>query len=286
MDHRHEFPIERMCRVLGVSTSGYYKWLRKGESLREQENRALTRRIEAVHRESHSVYGAPRITTALRNEGLQVSQPRVERLMKKAGVRSVTGRKFKKTTDSAHNYPVVSDLLKRDFTAERKAQKWVSDITYLWTQKGWVYLTVVIDLYDRKVVGWSLSPSLRAEDTAIAAWRNALHERDLSGPLIFHSDRGIQYACDAFVRELEPHPGLQRSMSRKGDCWDNAVAESFFRSLKTEWMHRWRFKDLKHAELAVFEYIESFYNTRRIHSSIGYNAPNQYTTMSNRKKAA
>jgi transposase InsO family protein len=254
--------------------------------MREQENRALTRRIEAVHRESHSVYGAPRITRELHKEGFQVSQRRVERLMKDAGIRSVTGRKFKKTTDSAHSYPVVGDLLKRDFTAEREAQVWVSDITYLWTQKGWVYLTVVIDLYDRKVVGWSLSRSLTAADTSIAAWRDALYERDLSGPLIFHSDRGVQYACDAFVRELEPHKGLQRSMSRKGDCWDNAVAESFFRSLKTEWTHRWKFKDLKNAELAVFEYIDSFYNTRRLHSSIGYMAPNQCRKMSNRERAA
>jgi putative transposase len=136
------------------------------------------------------------------------------------------------------------------------------------------------------VVGWSLSRSLKAADTSIAAWKDALYERDMSGPLIFHSDRGVQYACDAFVRELEPHKGLQRSMSRKGDCWDNAVPESFFRSLKTEWTHRWKFKDLKNAKLAVFEYIESFYNTRRLHSTIGYKAPNQCRTMSNRERAA
>lgn len=271
---------------MGVSTSGFYKWLRKGESQRQQENRALTRRIEALHRQSHSVYGAPRITRELHKEGFQVSQPRVERLMRKAGVRSVTGKKFKKTTDSAHAYPVVEDLLKRDFTAERRAQVWVSDITYLWTQKGWVYLTVVIDLYDRKVVGWSLSASLKARDTSIAAWRNALGRSGSSGPLIFHSDRGVQYACDEFVGALEPHLRLQRSMSRKGDCWDNAVAESFFRSLKTEWTHRWRFKEIKDAELAVFEYIESFYNTRRLHSTLGYRAPDKYTEMSNQEKAA
>lgn len=278
MDHRHIFPIERMCQLLGVSTSGYYKWLQRGESLREQENRALTRRIEEVHRQSRSIYGSPRITRELHKEGVRISKPRVERLMKKAGIRSVTGRKFKKTTDSDHNYPVVRNLLKRDFTAERKAQVWVSDITYLWTKKGWVYLTVVIDLYDRKVVGWSLSRSLKAAETTIAAWRNAVLQRAVIGPLIFHSDRGIQYACHEFVRELELHHELQRSMSRKGDCWDNAVAESFFRSLKTEWTHRWKFNDLKDAELAVFEYIESFYNTRRLHSTIGYKAPNQCRT--------
>jgi transposase InsO family protein len=196
--------------------------------------------------------------------------------MRKAGIRAVAKRRFVATTDSKHNYPVADNLLNRNFNASRPGEVWVSDITYVRTREGWLYLTIILDLFDRKVVGWSTSKTLKARDTVIAAWRMAIMSRPIHEKLIFHSDRGIQYACTEFKGHLSAYPLVIQSMSRKGDCWDNAVAESFFKTIKTEALYRQKFKTRRQAELAVFEYIETWYNNKRKHSSLNYLSPIEY----------
>ncbi|QNT15664.1 IS3 family transposase [Empedobacter stercoris] len=212
-------------------------------------------------------YGSPRIAKELESLGIKVSKQRVARLMKKHALRSILKRKFKVTTDSSHKYPVVENHLNRNFTVEKPNSAWVSDITYIRTKQGWLYLTTVIDLFDRKVIGWSVSSTMYAKDTSITAFKMALINRPLmkTDSLIFHSDRGVQYACKEFCREVERYKLITRSMSRKGNCWDNAVAESFFKTLKMELIYQNRYQTRKEAKLSIFEYIEGFYNTHRRH---------------------
>ena len=186
--------------------------------------------------------------------------------MRKYGFRSVHKKKFKVTTDSRHSYPVSENVLNRNFTAERVSQKWVSDLTYIQTKEGWLYLTVIIDLFDRKVVGWSFSSAMTAQETVIPAWRMACRNRPIQKDLIFHSDRGVQYACKAF-RNLLKSNLITQSMSRKGNCWDNAVAESFFKTLKVERVYQMAYSSRNEAKMDLFRYIEGWYNTRRIHSA-------------------
>lgn len=264
-----------MCRVLGVSRSGYYRWSEAGPSARTVENRRITGQIRAVHGQSRQTYGSPRIAAELRAQGVEVSRPRVARLMRLAGIRSVARKKFVATTDSGHAFPVAPNLLDRDFRAGLPGRAWVSDITYIRTAEGWTYLTVVIDLATRRVVGWALSRGLSAAETSVAAWKMAVRHRPPGPGLVFHSDRGVQYACTAFTRLLGP-AGAVQSMSRKANCWDNAVAESFFRTLKVEWVYRNLFATRAQAENAVFDYIETWYNTRRRHSTLGYLPPAEY----------
>lgn len=264
-----EFPVEKMCKVFKVSKSGYYRSQGMPSSSRHNENRMLLSKIRRIHEKSKATYGSPRITKELNAEGVKVSRPRVARLMRKNGIRAVHAKKFVVTTDSKHKYPVAENLLNRDFTPEAKAQKWVSDITYIKTKKGWLYLTVIIDLFDRKVIGWSLSSDLNATNTCIAAWRMAVKNRPLCGELIFHSDRGVQYACNAFRNLLSSYEGVKQSMSRRGNCWDNAVAESFFKTIKVELIYRERYDRKEEAALAVFEWIETWYNRKRRHSALG-----------------
>ena len=269
-DHQKEFPVGKMCKVFKVSRSGYYAWRRHVPSERDGENRVLLSEIRRIHKRSKATYGSPRMTKELRANGFDVSRPRVARLMSKNGIRAVHAKKFKATTDSEHRFPVVPNRLDRDFAVSEMALAWVSDITYIRTAKGWLYLTVVIDLFDRKVVGWSLSTDMTAKATTVAAWKMAVANRTPTEGLIFHSDRGIQYACGAFTNLLDSYANVKRSMSRKGDCWDNAVAESFFKSLKVELVYRNRFKTVHRAALAIFEWIETWYNTERRHSALGY----------------
>jgi transposase InsO family protein len=188
--------------------------------------------------------------------------------MKKQHLRSIIRRKWVITTDSRHQYPIVENKLNRDFNVTRKEQAWVSDITYIKTAQGWLYLTVILDLEDRKVIGWSFSQCLRADHTAIPAWRMAVNSRPITQHMLFHSDQGVQYACDEFTGLLSGYKLVERSMSRKGNCWDNAVAESFFKTLKVELVYQNRYQTFKHAELSIFEYIETWYNKKRIHTSI------------------
>ncbi|MBC3789309.1 transposase InsO family protein [Spirosoma sp. LMG 31448] len=195
--------------------------------------------------------------------------------MHKAAIRSIMYKKYRvQTTDSSHNYPVAKNLLNREFTADRPGQKWVSDITYIPTGEGWLYLTTVLDLAHRKVIGWALSDGLKAADTSVAAWRMALKNRRIEGELLFHSNRGVQYACTEFRDQLKGLPVVQ-SMSRKGNCWDNAVAESFFKTFKSELVNHTDFPTRAAARLATFEYIEGWYNRRRRHSSLKYQTPAQ-----------
>ena len=262
-----------MCKVLNVSSSGYYYWRKYPVGARQLNQSKLIDDIRQVHTQSRGRYGSPRIASELRERGVKASRNRVARLMHKESMRSVMYKKYRvQTTDTAHDYPIAENLLNREFTAEKPGQKWVSDITYIPTGEGWLYLTTVLDLADRKVVGWALSETLRAIDTSIAAWQMALKNRKIEGKLLFHSDRGVQYACTDFRNQLKSLPVVQ-SMSRRGNCWDNAVAESFFKTFKSELVNQVDFHTRDEARLATFEYIEGWYNRRRRHSSLNYQAP-------------
>lgn len=262
------FPVEKMCKVLRLSRSSYYSWRYRKPSNREQENKMLEKMITEIHLKSRSTYGSPRISRELKELGFPASKPRVARLMKLNGIQSKIRKKWKVTTNSNHKYPIVSNKLNREFTTENPNEVWVSDITYIATKEGWLYLTVILDLWDRKIIGWALSKTMYAKDTVIPAWKMANNNRTINAPLIFHSDRGIQYACKEFANYLNREELVTRSMSRKGDCWDNAVVESFFKTLKTELVYHQDYKTRKEAELAVFDYIETWYNRQRRHSAL------------------
>jgi transposase InsO family protein len=268
-----------MCKVFKVSSSGYYYWLKQPVSLRKSKQDELLVEINKIYQKSKCRYGSPRITIELKMNGIKTSRPRVARLMRKAHIRSIVRKKYRvQTTDSNHGYALAENLLNRDFSADKLAEKWVSDITYIPTGEGWLYLTSIMDLADRKIIGWALSDTMKAEQTTVAAWKMALTNRPVSNSLIFHSDRGIQYACGEFRKQLLNWPVLQ-SMSRKGNCWDNAVAESFFKTMKTEMVYHKEFNTGEQAKLAVFEYIEIWYNRERRHSTLGYLTPCDYEKM-------
>lgn len=276
MNNRTKFPVEKMCKVLKVSKSGYYKWLKSKPPKRFKENQVLLMKIREIHNKSKKTYGSPRITEELRKEFNKVSRPRVARLMQSSGIRSIVRKKYVATTDSKHSFRIAENLLDRNFNIGTISKVWVSDITYIPTKEGWLYLTTVIDLGDRKVIGWALSRTLKADDTSISAFRMALNNRPITQQLMFHSDRGVQYACDEFVKVLKRHKIIQQSMSRKGNCWDNAVAESFFKTLKSEWTNWHKYQTIKEAALSVFDYIETWYNIKRKHSALGYMSPAEY----------
>jgi len=275
-----------MCNVFKVSNSGFYYWLKHPKGKRNDEKDILVHQITKIYGDSKGRYGSPRITAELRNHGVFISRPRVARLMRELNLKSIIRKKWIQTTDSQHRYPIAENILNRDFYAANPAEKWVSDLTYIRTFEGWVYLTAVIDLADRKVIGWSLSETMDAKNTTVKAFLMAKNNRPVNGQLIFHSDRGVQYACSEFRSELEKLP-ITQSMSRKGNCWDNAVAESFFKTMKTEMVYHKVFKTKKCAELAVFEYIEIWYNRKRRHSTLGFLTPVEFENISiNNKKAA
>nr|WP_218160629.1 IS3 family transposase [Spirosoma endophyticum] len=280
--HQGEFPVEtgppvRMCKVLNVSRSGYYYWLAQRPTNRTRENKTIIELISGSLTASKGRYGSPKITQDLRAQGVNVSRPRVARLMKQANLKSIIQKKYVvTTTDSKHAYPVAENHLNRQFNPAKPGQAWVSDLTYIRTGEGWIYLTMIMDLYDRKVIGWALSKSMRAAETTIPAWQMAIKNRPIERNLIFHSDRGVQYACHAFTKLLKKHPLVLQSMSGKGNCWDNAVAESFFKTLKSELVYQQNFQSRAMAKQAVFEYIEIWYNRQRRHSSLGYLSPFDY----------
>jgi transposase InsO family protein len=263
-----------MCRVLKVSRSGYYRWLKRKPSKRELENQRLDAQIHEIYDQSKGRYGSPKITQELRDQGHRVGKNRVAKRMRMAGLRSKVRRKYRVTTDSKHNFPVAPNLLERDFTAQAPDRVWVSDITYLATRSGWLYLTAIIDLFSRMVVGWALSSSL-SHEMVVSALKRAIRRRRPGKGLIFHSDRGVQYACGGFRKELVKHEFIQ-SMSRKGDCWDNAVSESFFAVMKTELVYHERYEGHQDTLHSIFEYIEVFYNRQRRHSTLEYLCPSEY----------
>jgi putative transposase len=263
-----------MCRALSVSRSGYYRWRNRPESKRAIENRRLDVHIKAIFNRHKRRCGSPKITDELNDMGFPVSKNRVARRMKEMGLRSIYRRKYRTTTDSKHSHPVAKNLLKRDFTTDGPDKAWVSDITYIATARGWLYLTVFIDLFSRMVVGWALSSSLSTEMVLTALARGIRKRRPAPG-LIIHSDRGVQYACNDFRKVLNKH-GFVQSMSRKGNCWDNAVAESFFGIIKSELIYHEQFKGPQDTLRAIFEYIEIYYNRKRKHSTLGYKTPVQF----------
>ena len=277
-----------MCKTLEVSKSGYYNWLRLGPSKRWLENQAISIAIHTIFKDSFESYGAPRIKVELLKYGHRVSRPRVARLMRANKLFARRRRKFIFTTDSNHSYPIAPNILNQDFAVNRENQVWVSDITYIQTKEGWVYLTVIIDLFNRKVVGWAMSDNLSTQATIMPAWNMAVKDNKITEELIFHSDRGTQYASYRFTDILKGYKGLvKQSMSRKGNCWDNAVAESFFKSLKVEWVYKHNYGLRSEAELSIFGWIETWYNRRRIHSSLGYKSIEEFETeMFNQNVAA
>lgn len=280
------FPVEKMCKVLRLSRSSYYSWRNHKPSNRDQENEVLEKMIAEIHLKSKETYGSPRISRELKELGFPASKPRVARLMKLNGIQSKIRKKWKVTTNSNHKYPVVPNKLNREFTTKNPNEVWVSDITYIATKEGWLYLTVILDLWDRKIIGWALSKTMYAKDTVVPAWKMANDNRKINAPLIFHSDRGIQYACKEFTNYLVRDELVTRSMSRKGDCWDNAVAESFFKTLKTELVYHQDYETRKQAELAVFDYIETWYNRQRRHSALGGMTILEFEKMNYKKQAA
>jgi putative transposase len=282
-DNRMEFDIGKMCIVFKVSRSGFYASMNSGLSFRANENQQLTSQILKVYVDSKSTYGSPRIAKELNRRGTKISRPRVARLMKKAKIRSIIKRKFKITTDSEHPYATVENKLERNFKPGIIGAVWVSDITYIKTKQGWLYLTTVIDLGDRKVVGWALSSTLKAIETVIPAFKMAQKNRSIIRELLFHSDRGMQYACNEFSDLLRKNALITRSMSRKGNCWDNAVAESFFKTLKAECTYQNKFETKQQAALLIFEYIEIWYNRKRLHSALGYISPQDFEKQLNKQ---
>ena len=273
------FTIEMMCKVFKVRKSSYYRWLKEGPSNRWQENEKLLVEIMDIFEESKESYGSIRMTRELKARDRIIGQNKVAKMMRAAGIRAKRRRKFKVTTDSRHNYPVAPNLLNQEFTASRPGEIWVSDITYVRTRSGWLYLTVIIDLYDRKVIGWSMSKGLSAMETIITAWFMAIRNRPVTQDIIFHSDRGVQYACKEFTDILNANKLIIRSMSRKGNCWDNAVAESFFKTIKVEWIYAHTFANQREAQLSIFEWIESWYNRKRRHSALGYKTMDEFNEI-------
>lgn len=266
-----------MCPTLEVSRSGFYAWLGRGESRRASEDRRLTALIREEHQRSRGTYGAPRILAAPLERGEVCGLHRVERLMREAGIRSKVRRKFKKTTDSNHPHPVAPNLLDQDFTVSGPNQVWASDITYIWTDEGWLFLASTMDLYARKIVGWAMSDHMPAE-LVVDALQMAIDRRRPAPGLVHHSDRGVQYAAHAFQSLLEEN-GIVCSMSGKGNCYDNAVKESFFHTLKTELCDHEHYRTRAQARSSVFEFIEAFYNRTRLHSTLGYCPPEEFESQ-------
>ena len=282
-EHRQQFRVAAICRVLKVSSSGYFAWLCRPESPRQRANRALVTRIKAAHARSRKTYGRRRIHVQLQREGVSCSPNRVARLMRQQGLCGLRRRKFKATTNSRHSFPVAPNLLARNFTATAPDQVWVSDITYLACEEGWEYLATVMDLYSRRIVGWAMQSTLDRSLT-LNALEMAIAQRRPAPGLIHHSDRGVQYACGDYQTALNERQMIP-SMSRKGDCWDNAPKESFFGTLKCELgLHGIR-PPREHAHREVFEYIEVFYNRQRLHSSLGYQTPVAFERHSAAKAA-
>jgi len=263
-----------MCQVLEVSRSGYYSWRKSEKSRRAGENEELTAKIKRKHDQSRGTYGSPRITEALWKDGVRCGENRVARIMRIEGIVGVGKKKYKITTDSKHNKPVSANIVQQRFEAERANQLWTSDITYLWTMEGWMYLAVILDVFSRMVVGWSLHATLHKQ-LVVTALKNAIEIRCPAPGMIFHSDRGSQYASDDVQRMLNQYKILG-SMSGKGNCYDNAVTESFFRTFKTELVYRQEIPTRRFASMMVFDYLEVFYNRQRLHSSIGYMTPYEF----------
>ena len=270
-EQRDLFSVTRMCRQLGVSRTGYCQWRTRAPSERSMANAALDARVAAMHAGSQCSYGRPRIVRGLRAQGIQVSHERVRNSLKRQDLRPVYKRPYRVTTDSAHDKPIAPNVLDRCFDGWAVNQAWVADITYIATAERWLYLAVIMDLASRRIVGWSMSERIKA-DLVCQALKSAYWRRKPAAGLIMHSDRGSQYASDSHRQMIKDY-GMLQSMSRRANCWDNAPMESFFKTLKVERTHRLRYDTRASAKLDIVDWIEGFYNQRRIHSSIGYKTP-------------
>ena len=278
--HRAEFKVVTMCRVLEVSKAGYYVWRDRPQSARVRANEQLVLVMRDVHAESDRTYGSPRMQVELAALGHACSENRVARIMRADGLRPKRARQFRVTTDSAHAAPIAPNALAREFavtTIPRPNQVWSSDITYIATREGWLYLAIVLDLRSRRVVGWAMRHTLEWE-LARDALTMALGQRQPAAGLVHNSDRGVQYACDGYRTLLSDH-AISASMSRRGNCWDNAVSESFFATLKTELVMGADWATREEARCALFRYIEMWYNRRRRHSSLGYLSPLEFEQL-------
>jgi putative transposase len=280
-----EFPISVMCRVFNVQPSGFYSWQKRPPPKRKKDDDRLKVHVRASHKASRKTYGSPRVYKDMKAEGFKVGKKRVARLMREDGLSGTPPKKFTRTTDSAHNKPIAPNILNRKFSAVEKPNTvWASDITYIWTAVGWLYLAVVIDLFSRRVVGYAIDDHMRA-GLVTDALILALESRDASDGLLHHSDRGSQYAGDEMLKIAKDH-GITLSMSRRGNCWDNAVAESFFATLKKELIHRQSWLSKSQTIAAVSDYIADFYNRRRRHSAIGFISPAEYERLTMMAEAA
>lgn len=268
----NQYPVAFLCRVYGQSRSGYYDWKSRGESKRVKTDKTLLSKIRVIHGESRETYGSPRVHDALKKQGVNCGKKRVERLMKDNEITSVHRRKYRvQTTDSNHSNPISENIIDQDFSATAPNQKWGSDITYIKTNQGWIYLAVVIDFFSRRVVGYAIGDSMETS-LICRALRMAHIRRGRPTELIHHSDRGVQYASQQY-RSLINKFGFRQSMSRKGNCYDNAMVESFFHTLKVEHVHRYDFGNLDQAKESIADYIENFYNKNRSHSSLNFLSP-------------
>ena len=271
-EHRNVWPVRVMCAALDLSASGYYAWRSRPESRRAASNRALIDDIRLIHAESSGTYGSPRVHAALRHHGRHVGRSRIEHLMRRAGLRGLAALPRRtRTTDSRHGYPIAPNRLGRNFSTAAPNQVWLADLTYIPTGEGWLYLAAVLDLHTRKIVGWSMRETLHTEIATDALTMAIERQRPPPG-LIHHSDRGIQYAAEAY-RQCLVRSAITPSMSRRGDCLDNAPMESFFHTLKVERVHHRVYPTRAHARRDLFGYIEGFYNSRRLHSALGYLSP-------------
>ncbi len=272
--HRPLWRLRRMCQVLRVSRTGYFAWRHRPASRHEDEDRALTTRIQRIHERSRKTYGSPRIHQELRSQGTPISRKRVERLMRASGIQVRPKARFVTTTDSNHAFPVAPNLLQQDFTATAPNRRWVTDITYVLTGEGWLYVAAIMDLFSRRVVGWAMCSSMD-RSLVLAALDMAVKQRRPPPGLLHHSDRGSQYASLDYRQALTEH-GMHASMSNRACCYDNAAMESFWHTLKSELITKRRFQTRAEATQAIFEYIEVFYNRLRRHSSIGYVSPMEF----------
>jgi len=274
--YKRKYPVSVMCRVLTISRSSYYSWQRRPMSNHQLANELILAKIKQVRQSQpkKEVYGSPRMKDELNADGYSCSENRVARIMHQAGVFSKIKRKYKATTDSEHKYPVAKNLINQNFTATQPNKVWLTDITYLWTKEGWVYLAAVLDVFSRVIVGWAVSDRLKKE-LVVHSLRNAMIQRNPDQGLIIHSDRGSQYASEK-VRTMINNAGYVQSMSGRGNCYDNAMMESFFHSLKSEHIHFQKYKTREEVKSDLFEHIELFYNRERRHSSIGNLSPFEY----------
>jgi transposase InsO family protein len=282
-DNRGRYPVAVLCGVLAVSRGGFYAWARRPPSARAKRRAELAGQVRAVHAESRGTYGSPRVAAELKARGVAACENTVAKVMREQRIRSKVVRRFRvRTTDSAHAHPVAENLLGRDFAAAAPDAKWAADITYVPTGQGWLYLAAVIDLCSRRVVGWAMADHMRAT-LCTDALEMALSRRrppPADGALVHHSDRGVQYACGEYRRLLAGH-GIACSMSGRGDCYDNAAVESFFKTLKAELVYHERYATRAQATASIFEYVECWYNRKRLHSALGYRSPEQYEASLN-----